>query len=64
MTYLNLLKSDQQFYCRFHYYMYFFWGLHFFCYLPAIFKHIEKVKYVERRITQFVSTSKIIYFLE
>ena len=41
-----------------------FRGLHFFCYVAAIFKHIEKKKYAELRITQFVSTSKIIYFLE
>ena len=40
-----------------------FWGLHFFYYLAAIFKHTEKEKYVELRITQFVSTRKIIYFL-
>ena len=33
-------------------------------YLAALFKHIEKDKYVELRILQFVSTSKIIYFLE
>ena len=59
---LNLLKSDQQFYCLFHYY---FLGLHFFCYvyLAAVFKHIEKEKYNVCRITQFVSTSMIIYFL-
>ena len=41
-----------------------FRGLHFFYYLAAIFEHIEKKTYVERRITQFASTSKIIYFLE
>ena len=61
MTHLNLLKSDQRFYFIF---TIAFWELHFFWYRPVIFKHIEKKKYVELRITQFVSTSKIIYFLE
>ena len=34
-----------------------FWGLHFLCYLAAIFKYIEKEKYVELKVTQFVSSS-------
>ena len=45
----------------FHYY---FWRVKDFCYLDAFFEHIEKEKYVEFRITLFVSTSKIISFLE
>ena len=37
-----------------------------FSHLVAVFKYTEKEKYVrvEFRITLFVSTSKIIYFLE
>ena len=45
---LNLLKSDQQFYC---FLTITFLGLHFFCYLAVIFKHREKEKYAELRIT-------------
>ena len=61
MTHLNLLKVINSFIVFF---TITFLGLHFFCYLAAIFKDIEKEKYVELRIAQFVSTSKIIYFLE
>ena len=60
MTHLNLLKVINSFIVLFTITMR---GLHFFCYLAAIFKDIEKKKYVELRIAQFVSTSKIIYFL-
>ena len=35
-----------------------------FCYLVAVFKYTEKEKYVEFRITLFVSTSKITDFLQ
>ena len=45
----------------FHYY---FWRVKDFCYLVVVFKYIEKEKYVQLRITLFVSTSKIISFLE